>query len=143
MDPRTTSFLPFCSLFFASHPIWGSLTIGFPVLGFVAAVLSVLIGRVRRGDPMSCKKFTFLSLVSLTSVFEAFFESGPQLVRTLHIDSGDQCYNHCSEPFFKNNFLPFLNNFLPFLNNFFAIFKITFCHFLKQLFCHFLVETLV
>ena len=68
------------SLFYESHPIWGSLTIVFPLLGFLAALLAVLIGRIQRGDPMPCKKFVLLSIVALTSTFEAFFESGPQLV---------------------------------------------------------------
>ena len=38
------------------------------------------LGRCRRGDSMSCSKFIILSLAILTSLFEALFESIPQLI---------------------------------------------------------------
>jgi len=40
----------------------------------------VVIGRCRRGDSMSLSKFFILSCAILTSLFEALFESMPQLV---------------------------------------------------------------
>jgi len=72
-------------LFFLSHPIWGSLTLIFPLVGFLMAVMAVLFGRLQRGDPMPVKKFVLLTIVSLASVFEAFFESAPQLVCFLNM----------------------------------------------------------
>jgi len=80
MDAPKLKIMIFFSLFYHSHPIWGSLTIVFILLGFLAALLAVLIGRIQRGDPMPFKKCVLLSVVALTSTFEAFFESGPQMV---------------------------------------------------------------
>jgi len=62
------------------HPIWGVLTLLLPILGLFMSFIYVGIGRCKRGDSMSLSKFTILSLAILTSLFEALFESMPQLV---------------------------------------------------------------
>jgi hypothetical protein len=67
-------------LFYNSHSVWGTLTILFPLLAIFAVVSAVVGGRIQKGDPMSYKV-----IVSLASFFEAFFESGPQLVLQLTI----------------------------------------------------------
>ena len=62
------------------HPIWGILTILMPLFAIAMSALYVLIGKCQRGDPMSSVKFGLLTLTILTQLFEAFFESIPQLL---------------------------------------------------------------
>ncbi len=71
------------SLLDSGHPWWGGLTLAFPVLAVAAAAASVLVGRLRSGNPMGCAKFALLTLRALVALFEGLFESAPQLVLQL------------------------------------------------------------
>ena len=50
------------ALYSSRHPWWASLTLAFPVLALIGAATSVVVGRFRSGNPMSCAKFTLLTL---------------------------------------------------------------------------------
>ncbi len=63
-----------------NHPVWGSLTILLPFLGLLAALVSTIIGKIKRGTDLPAKKFALLTITSLTLLYEALFESLPQLV---------------------------------------------------------------
>ena len=75
-----TDFFHGSHLIYSGHPIWGWLTLLLPFIGLCSASIYVLCGKCRRGDPMSLPKFCILCLASLTNLFEAFFESIPQIV---------------------------------------------------------------
>lgn len=63
-----------------NHPIWGVLTLSLPFFALIISGLYVMVGRCQRGDPMSPKKFCILTVFTLTQLFEALFESIPQLI---------------------------------------------------------------
>ena len=67
-------------LIYNGHPIWGTLTILLPLFAIAVASIYVLVGKCQRGDPMTCLKFGILTVTILTQLFEALFESIPQLV---------------------------------------------------------------
>ena len=75
-----TDFIHGIQLITSNHPIWGSLTLILPFFAIGMASLYVAIGRCQRGDAMRFKKFCILSATILANLFEALFESGPQLI---------------------------------------------------------------
>jgi hypothetical protein len=76
----TTDIIHASHLINVGHPIWGILTLLLPLWGLFMASMYVLIGKFQRGDPMTFGKFSILTLAILTTLFEALFESIPQLI---------------------------------------------------------------
>ena len=68
------------ALILEGHIFWASLVGGWVVLAVLSSVLTVVIRRWRRGEPLPASKYFLLSLKIHTEYGQAFFQSGPELV---------------------------------------------------------------
>ena len=76
-----TDIIQGVGLIHIGHVYWGTMTLLFPLNAVFCSCFSTLIARWRHGNPtMSALKFSLLSLKNLATIFEGFFESGPELI---------------------------------------------------------------